>query len=326
MDRRLLTTEQLEDLEREGYLVVDDVVDPALVEGMLNACERIAHDLVKPRVEAGDIPAEVAILPFDKQVIWLTRQSGRSYAQYFDISLPTAGDVTERTPINLADEFFQTLRSPALLDVVSSVIGDEITANPTQHIRLKMPLDAVPEGSTGMVGTTPWHQDNGVLLPEADDTDVITVWTPLTRSTIQNGALRVIPGTHKLDLVAHCPGGAGYAIPDKIVKDMPAPQVLEMDPGSVLVMFRRTIHDSLPNQTRDELRISLDLRFQPTGQPTGRDKFPSFVLRSASSPGSETTSAAEWARAWRHARSAMASPESDQTDFYRWGDGGDMCA
>ncbi len=91
-------------------------------------------------------------------------------------------------------------------------------------------------------------------------------------------------------------------------------------------MFRRTIHDSLPNQTRDELRISLDLRFQPTGQPTGRDKFPSFVLRSATNPGNETTSAAQWAQAWRQSRSALASPESEQTDFYRWGDGGDMCA
>ena len=38
-------------------------------------------------------------------------------------------------------------------------------------------------------------------------------------------------------------------------------------------MHKHTIHGSLPNVS-DEIRWSLDLRYNPTGQPTGRPEFP----------------------------------------------------
>ena len=55
------------------------------------------------------------------------------------------------------------------------IVGPEIVCNPTQHLRMKLPESAVPAGADGLTSRVPWHQDNGVLLEEADDSHVLTV-------------------------------------------------------------------------------------------------------------------------------------------------------
>ena len=62
-----------------------------------------------------------------------------------------------------------------------------------------------------------------------------------------------------------------------------------------------THHASLPNRS-DALRWSFDLRYNPTGQPTGRPAFPGFVARSLERPDSELDSWKQWRRAWQRAR------------------------
>jgi len=53
--------------------------------------------------------------------------------------------------------------------------------------------------------------------------------------------------------------------------------------GSALFMHRLTMHSSLRNVS-DGVRWSFDLRYQPFGQPTGRDWLPAFVARSREHP------------------------------------------
>jgi non-heme Fe2+,alpha-ketoglutarate-dependent halogenase len=38
----------------------------------------------------------------------------------------------------------------------------------------------------------------------ANPADIVTAWVALSESTAENGAMRVIPGTHKLDQIRHC--------------------------------------------------------------------------------------------------------------------------
>ena len=66
-------------------------------------------------------------------------------------------------------------------------------------------------------------------------------------------------------------------------------------------MHRLTCHGSLPNRS-DRIRWSLDLRYNPTGQHTGRPVFPGFVARSRRNPDSELDDPAVWAGLWRQAR------------------------
>lgn len=51
--------------------------------------------------------------------------------------------------------------------------------------------------------------------------------------------------------------------------------------------------------------MSLDLRYQPAGQPTGRPAFPSFVVRSRAVPDSVLADADEWTGLWEAAKDAI---------------------
>ena len=55
----------------------------------------------------------------------------------------------------------------------------------------------------------------------------------------------------------------------------------------------------------EHLRWSFDLRYQVTGQPSGRPAFPTFVARSCRHPNSEMTDPAEYAQQWDDAREAI---------------------
>jgi hypothetical protein len=97
-----------------------------------------------------------------------------------------------------------------------------------------------------------------------------------------------------------------------------------MRAGSALLLHQRTIHSSLENTTPDQVRISLDLRYQPTGQPTGRPAFPGFVARSAAQPDTVLRDPAAWAALWMETRARMAA--RDNPVFNRWQAGVGVCA
>ena len=105
---------------------------------------------------------------------------------------------------------FNAMTSPDLLDAVESFIGPEVYSNPVQHIRIKVPESRSPRDHLGRVkfGVTPWHQDCGVITPDADESLILTVWYPLMDADEENGCLQVIPGSHRgEELLTHCPGG-----------------------------------------------------------------------------------------------------------------------
>ena len=67
-------------------------------------------------------------------------------------------------------------------------------------------------------------------------------------------------------------------------------------------MHRHTPHRSSGNNT-DTVRWSLDLRYQVTGQHTGRPFHPEFVVRSKAEPASVKRDYADWVRRWQEALS-----------------------
>ena len=91
-----------------------------------------------------------------------------------------------------------------------------------------------------------------------------------------------------------------------------------MRPGSVLLMTQRTIHSSLENVTTDQVRVSMDLRYQPIGQPTGRPAFApaAFIARSRAHPERVLRDAATWASTWLALRDQLAG--QDNPTFNRW--------
>ncbi|MGE3267667.1 MAG: phytanoyl-CoA dioxygenase family protein [Chloroflexota bacterium] len=320
-----LTQAQRQQFEDEGYVVVDHVLDPTLdIAPVMAEYSAVLDGIAASLLAEGAISSAYAELPFSDRLTRICAESGRNFPDLFDITLPFKG-VRRDTPIHLGPAVFRLMTSPRLLDAVEDIVGPEIFSNPVQHIRMKLPKRAVSEKfrNSSLMSKTGWHQDVGVVLEEADEATILTVWIPLSDATEENGCLQVIPGSHRNDLLAHCPTVGGMRIPDSVLPD-DLVRPLPMPAGSVILMNQKTVHSSLDNLTDDQVRLSFDLRYQPVGQPTGRPAFPGFVARSAAHPETVLSDPAGWARLWLDTRERMA--EAEEQRFTRWTDDSAVCA
>lgn len=318
-----LETSPVERLYEEGFVVLEDVLDVEEdLQPILDEYEIVLSRLAESLHRSGEISSAHDELPFGSRLIQVTKEYGRSLSQHFDISLPQTG-VRSDTPMHAGPACFRVLTNEKLLDIAEGVVGPDIYSSPVGHIRMKLPEGTVSAGD-GMMAKIPWHQDNGVVLEEADGAEVLTVWLPITEATLENGCLQVIPASRRTDLMTHCPSPSrGAHIPDRDV-DVRNAVSLSMRPGNVLLMHPRTPHSSLENRTTDQVRISMDLRYQPVGTPTGRPQFPGFVARSRSHPEEELRDPSHWRGLWDKARADRAMGPADP--FNRWDPDSPVCA
>ena len=321
----IITTKQMAHFEEHGYLLVKGLFDPQKdLDPIIDEYTSVLDNLANELYAKGKINSTYSDLPFGERLIAVYNESGQVHSQYFDFSLPQSNVQTD-TPFWAGPAVFHNLTNPKLLDAVASFVGPEIYSNPVQHVRIKPPENRTPVNiDTGRIqlGITPWHQDSGVVLPEADATNMLTVWFPLTNASIEHGCLEVIPGSHRHGLMHHCPGPWGLEVP-AVIQQRNEAIPIPMERGDVLFMTRLTIHSSLPNKS-EEIRWSFDLRYQPIGQPTGREAFPGFVARSKNAPTSELRDPAAWETLWRTTRDHLAV--QDNRPFNRWSADHLLCA
>jgi phytanoyl-CoA hydroxylase len=280
-----LTNAQVRAFREEGVLVAEGVVPPAELAPLVREYEawidRRARQL-QTEGKMGDLAADAGF----------ERRFARLYAQTPEIA---AGmDVMHaRGPAA-----FAFMRNPHLLDAVECLVGPEITCSPIQHIRAKPPAAVAGEG-TGFYNV-PWHQDIGVTWEEADASEIVTCWVALVDATVENGCMEVLPHAWRRSYLEHQAGPGGASIrPEALPADV-APRPVPVRRGGVVFMHRCTPHRSTPNRS-EGVRWSLDLRYQPTGTPTGRPFHPEFVARSRARPETVLTDHAEWSRRWAEA-------------------------
>jgi hypothetical protein len=317
-----------QEIRERGYVIVEDLFDPALdFAPLYDDWHQILDSLSGQLIDEGRLDDQFKGLPFDQRLIKIATTSHSNFSRNFDIALPQK-NIKYDTPIYVGPGIFGVLTSPKLLDVVERLVGPEILCNPVGHVRMKLPDSALTADgrNSGLSGTVPFHQDQGVLLPEADHTDIISVWVAVSDATEQNGCLRVLPGTHDSDLLDHCTDESFRGSKGIAPQLLPAitPQPLPMRAGSVLIFPRTLIHGALDNVTTDEVRISLDLRYQPANQPTGRSAFPGFIARSRRDPSIELHDWRRWAGAWFETRQRLAVEGTPL--FNRWSADSSLCA
>ena len=202
-----LSQNQLDHFEEFGFLVVDNVLDPEnVIDPVIEEYRMVLENLSEKLYKEGSISSKYDELEFGDRVTKIYSESGEVHNQFFDFSLPQ-GSIKSDTPFWAGPAVFRALTDQKLLDVVESLIGKEIYSNPVQHVRIKIPEQYCPKDENGNAkfGATPWHQDNGVVTKEADNTDMLTVWFPLMDSDARNGCLTVVPGSHKGEVLTHCP-------------------------------------------------------------------------------------------------------------------------
>ncbi len=293
-----------EQFERAGYVVVEGLLDPTFdLAPIRKEYAQLLDNLAVKWHRENRISQDYRGLPFGERLRKIARETKGEYFNFFKITLPSC--IEHDSPIHLGPEVFRLIRNPKILDVVERILGGEICCNPMQHALLKVPERDLPAELRELNGPgfTSWHQDQSGASMEADETSVITVWIPITPATVKNGCLVVAPRSHKRGLCLHRDG----VIPDELIgADRKA---LPMMPGDVLFMSKQLMHSSLRNQS-DVIRWSFDLRYHPLGQHSGRDWFPTWVVRSRKNPEQELVDAERWAELWRSTRAEWAGRET----------------
>lgn len=324
-----LTADQVTRLETAGFLHVEGALDPTLD---LDPVEREFCDILDRLAwrlqREGKIRAAYAGLPFEQRLIAVAAESPEPIIANFEIALP-GGGFTRDTPLNCGPATFNLLRSPRILDLLEPLIGGEIFCNPVQHTRIKLPPAVHAASRSGnLTDATQWHQDQGVVLAEADRTRTITVWAAMTDADEENGCLIYEDRSHRSGLAFHCPAEAtnrryAAAIPDEWI-DMERARPIPVRRGDVLIHLPLTKHGSLDNRS-DRIRWSFDLRYHPVGQPTGRPMFPGFVARSRRDPSTELPDHHAWRALWEDARDRILAAGA-MPALHRWNTDAAICA
>lgn len=167
--------------------------------------------------------------------------------------------------------FLEIARDPDILDLVAPLIGEDIALWGC-HIFCK-------PGGHGL--EVPWHQDGHYwpIRPLA----TCTAWLALDDSTVENGCLRVIPGSHRTKtLHPHLREdredlALNRAIDPALMDENEATDV-ELEAGQLSLHDVHIIHGSNPNRSAKR-RAGVAVRYMPTSSHFDRGLF---------KPGAET--------------------------------------
>jgi non-haem Fe2+, alpha-ketoglutarate-dependent halogenase len=150
----------------------------------------------------------------------------------------------------------ELIREPRILDAVEAVIGPDILAwESVLFMKEPQTEDFIS-----------WHQDITYWGLEAEG-DVVTAWVALSPSTVQSGCMRVVPGTHRREVVPHAdtfaPGNMlsrGQEIAVEVDEEHAVDLVLQ--PGQMSLHHVKIFHGSHHNRAADR-RIGFAIRYLP---------------------------------------------------------------
>jgi ectoine hydroxylase-related dioxygenase (phytanoyl-CoA dioxygenase family) len=142
---------------------------------------------------------------------------------------------------------------PAMFAIAERILGDEVIVHQRKIGRVGFPQN---EGHQ-----TPVHQDFFHIRGTAE---TYTMWVPLGDCPQTLGCLAIADGTHRLGFAEHVPkaGPGGWAVEPSADAKW---RSQDFKAGDVVVFHSMTMHCALPNRTPDEVRISLDNRYQRAG-------------------------------------------------------------
>ena len=148
----------------------------------------------------------------------------------------------------------EVVRNPRILEVVESLLGPNFFVWGASFF-------AKQPSSSKHVG---WHQDLLYWGLEPDD-GVLTAWLALTDAQAENGAMQIVPGSHRGDLRYH---SEAQDDDNMLMGDQNIPLteeerqnacIVELNPGQFSVHHSMNIHGSGPNLSdRDRIGISIN--------------------------------------------------------------------
>lgn len=253
---------QVTQFREEGYLIADNVFDPADLEPLRQELEAQIGMKVDELAQAGRIEETYPDEPFERRLTRIyhdSKENGETVMHHFEGM--RGGGYRGRS-------LFDLITHPKLLNVIADLLGSEIVASSAFRIRPKIP-------GVGR-GNVPWHQDSGYFAPHCDEHLIVTCWIPLVDATVENGCMEILPRSHKTGILEHHTGGnmGLYVIKDEdLPTEAPEKVIAECPRGGVVFMTNLTPHCSTPN-TSDTIRWSVDLRYQSAHAPSNLGLWP----------------------------------------------------
>src|SRR5215470_19152267 len=259
---RYLTDEQVASYHREGYLALPRFLDPDRVE----ALRRLTDAFVE---RSRSLTRTDAIFDLDPR--------------------HTAAAPAVRRIKNPADNdplyLWVTQESP-ILDVVSELIGSSIRFH---HSKLNL--------KGGLIGAPVEVHQDAAFYPHSND-DVLAVGLLLDDPNAENGAMSVLPGSHRGPIYTHYDAQGrfvgGMRAEDIARLDRHAAVLLALPAGSIHIHHYRLVHWSAPNTSPADRRLlinaysaadAIPLAADPTGSPRYgrlvRGSYPSVARRTA---------------------------------------------
>eukprot|EP00118_Oscarella_pearsei_P006165 m.28008 g.28008 ORF g.28008 m.28008 type:complete len:340 (+) comp30527_c0_seq4:104-1123(+) len=191
-------------------------------------------------------------------------------------------------PILRTDPFWMRLCSDQrLVDIATNFIGPNVALF-SSHYFCKMPF----AGKKVL-----WHQD-GSYWP-LEPMKVVSFWLAVDESTVHNGCLRVVRGSHKEDLKeTHTKASVLLAVTDlfsqelqpnkegeNVLGSMTHDEVkeddivnIELNPGDVEIHHPTIIHGSEPNDS-NRRRCGLTIRYISSSTGVTDPKHPVYMIR-----------------------------------------------
>ncbi|MBL4700668.1 MAG: phytanoyl-CoA dioxygenase family protein [Phycisphaeraceae bacterium] len=243
----LLSPAQREQFETEGYLVIENLLDDAVLDPVIAEISEQVDQHAQRLYEEGKLSSLYEEYDFSHRLAMISSET--------DVIAKAIWGGT----LN-GEAIFNLIRNPRLLDMVEAFTGPELIASSVYRLRPKIP--------NYNFGAVPWHQDSGYFEPFCDKALVMTFWIPLVDANEENGCLWVLPRSHHSEVLPHRWRKEGYLVIDE--KNLPAdqqPVCCPVPKGGALLLHNRIPHVSYENKT-DAVRWSMDLRYQSAASPT----------------------------------------------------------
>ena len=249
-----LSEEQVQQYRDDGFLIVDDVFTRDELQPVMDWFDGVVDEWADKLFKGGKIT--------DKH------EGEDLYTRLWSIEQEWPGAaalVTQRNSMGPA--LAKLWNSDKLLDMVEQFIGADIDGHPVSIFRSKTPDTALM--------TVPWHQDSAYFVEGGEGTLQPTAWIPFIDTTVENGTLQIVRGSHSPGKVyphrlekeiGHRESWYLYIPEDEMPPGDRA--VLEVKMGSVLWHQNMVVHRSTENHS-DKVRWTCDLRYQRPGEPTG---------------------------------------------------------
>jgi ectoine hydroxylase-related dioxygenase (phytanoyl-CoA dioxygenase family) len=217
----MLTPQQIQFYRDSGYLGIENVFAPSEVEELRRVTDEFVEKSRAVTVNDAVFDLEPSHTP---EVPRLRRL---------------------KDPIKQHPVYRGALHHPKLLAIVSQLIGPALTSNGN-----KLNLKLADGGSP-----VEWHQD-WAFYPHTND-DLLAVGVAMDDSSLENGCLMVLPGTHRGPVLNHHEEGvfAGAVTEPGFRADGAVPILLKA--GGISIHHVRLLHGSAPNRSPRARRLLL---------------------------------------------------------------------